>query len=1230
MEPYLPATAQRSDPSPRALPSERALPRNSAGSAASLTLPLRPEAGRATSSVQLEAAISEIRTQLEHWATTTKNGLAELRSELLSVRLEHRFEQTLRNTHSRDEVTQGDSTRTCASPLADFGSLRLGSPEDTQRSGAAGGTFVCGDGSICADLANSNSRLEAVEAACHDLRLNVQEVTSIPEATERILKAEIKQEVGRLHDELVLGCAKVDKTAMDLDRVETLTTELTRRVETAEKALQEGRPEYLSEEVAAVHNRLQVAVRECDQSLSRADELHIALKEEMVQELARFRQNLQVESTKLDQTTLDLGRVEATNLQLARRLEEKELRLSEIQQAQQGQNVEASVVRNRLETAMRECDEQLSRADSFKALLQEEQAVRSAEQTKLLVRVEEVERSLEIALESQTMEFVKRLERLEGSRLETSALGGPPAPPPSQEKLRSEVQQDVESIRKELQHFKAEAGLTGIKRFSVDAAQIEEVTRRLDEDARSLAEVVSLQQRFEEMLGDHGNEFNKLWEFRAASAEEAVGLRQRFEEFTTPLAGLEQAQARVEAALVSMQARLEALESMQRSSMSEPDPEGELSTAGARTSALEELRRSLAATTGDVAVLARDLASVRDEHESAITGIGGLTENVARTAAMSIQCMQERFESKLTAKCAEFDRAAAAQRETLAVKASLIRTEVARLPRVTMSGGRGAAREEATPIKACDNPTVDFCAQVVGQLSAVESRIGSAEVALYDELRRVNGTLSTAVERLDIVQADITLDLRPRVSAVEAAVASQHCRAKPPSSATALTAAAAKSVSSGTSEPKLQQQVPSRTVEVPQRQASSPVLGRHGCGHQCEQRPVVEVPVHAERPQPSTARRNSQELKQTLEGIVCSVNQVLGALQTQHRPGEKHLAPSPSHSPAQRQSSAVAAAAAAVAAPASAAATTAHPRTPSVSPIRVHVETSGTPNRALPVVDLHQQRTTGSAVAVAGPQVGPQALRRERSPLRQQSSGPVLPIAGVRRPVPEQHHHERQMSSGGSPAIGHPREQSPARTPHHAREQRALSAVPGNSLTASGSSMVSTQSRDRSPLRNANDASNSTWDISPRACGSTWTGTTVDLMTSGSGAPPPRTQLDQEMAQRGLPLSARHGQQFQQHRSGAVSPASLGAVSPASGVAARAVAAAFAAPPPNAASGLRAHHLLGPAVTSNAGSNELHSAMQHNASAPALRAHQAIGPQVRSSPSNEPNPAGTTSNTLRL
>lgn len=288
MEPFL--SSQRSDPAPMVLQSSSV-----AASLASMPLPLRPEAGRAVSSTQLEMAIGEIRAQLEHWAMTTKNGLAELHSELLSIRLEHRFEQTLRNTHSRDEVTQDGSTRTgaSASALGDFGSIRLGSPEDTQTS-AVDTAYMCGDSTFAADLASSNSRLEAVEAACNDLRLNVQEVKTIPEATDRILRAELKQEVGRLHDELVLGRTKEEQTALDLDRMETTTAELARRVEMAETALREGRQEYVSESVAAVHGRLQVAVRECDQSLSRADELHSSLREEMAHDLETSHNRIKV------------------------------------------------------------------------------------------------------------------------------------------------------------------------------------------------------------------------------------------------------------------------------------------------------------------------------------------------------------------------------------------------------------------------------------------------------------------------------------------------------------------------------------------------------------------------------------------------------------------------------------------------------------------------------------------------------------------------------------------------------------------------------------------------------------------------------------------------------------------------------------------------------------------------------------------------------------------------
>merc|ERR1719410_1502064 len=82
-----------------------------------------------------------------------------------------------------------------------------------------------------------------------------------------------------------------------------------------------------------------------------------------------------------------------------------------------------------------------------------------------------------------------------------------------------------------------------------------------------------------------------------------------------------------------------------------PDQGGTVSR-GSQGSEVEDLRKALAATSGDVTVLAESLAAVQREHEATI---GDLTESVAKAAASSIQRVQETLSEELAAKCQFLD-----------------------------------------------------------------------------------------------------------------------------------------------------------------------------------------------------------------------------------------------------------------------------------------------------------------------------------------------------------------------------------------------------------------------------------------------------------------------------------------------------------------------------------------------------------------------------------------------
>merc|ERR1719362_31209 len=147
------------------------------------------------------------------------------------------------------------------------------------------------------------------------------------------------------------------------------------------------------------------AARDSDQALSRAAEMQTVLKEEVMQDLQILRAEIQTHR----------GSSEAVTLLLERRLEANEQQHAELQQAHQNHSAEVNAVHQRLEVAVHECDEKLSRAGSFNTLLQEEQRCREAQSNALMHRMDAVEQIVGTQLSGHT-----NLGALESSTIEAA------------------------------------------------------------------------------------------------------------------------------------------------------------------------------------------------------------------------------------------------------------------------------------------------------------------------------------------------------------------------------------------------------------------------------------------------------------------------------------------------------------------------------------------------------------------------------------------------------------------------------------------------------------------------------------------------------------------------------------------------------------------------------------------------------------------------------------------
>lgn len=126
--------------------------------------------------------------------------------------------------------------------------------------------------------------------------------------------------------------------------------------------------------------------------------------------------------------------------------------------------------------------------------------------------------------------------------------------------------------------------------------------------------------------------------------------------------------------LAWIQQRLEALEQHRFSSSSAISSQAclknaltvqlpEIDRPTISNSAIGELRMALAATNGHMARIAQEVATVRQEHDAAVTGIRGLTEFVARAATASIQRTEQRFAQEFTERRKQVDQEVSAHHE---------------------------------------------------------------------------------------------------------------------------------------------------------------------------------------------------------------------------------------------------------------------------------------------------------------------------------------------------------------------------------------------------------------------------------------------------------------------------------------------------------------------------------------------------------------------------------------
>lgn len=335
----------------------------------------------------LESSMTEVTRRLDDWTEVTRGGIADLRSEIGSVKLEQRFAQTLR-------TSPGDTCN--GSPLANSGAARSEASMEVmgeelkkrlevyERKLSAIHSEHMFDANnmkerLEAALRESDTqmsradelqalmkeeqgrrallfaRLEAVEASMQDLRTSQKDFASTPEATEHLLRAEMQKEVQRLRDDLGHGvrgdderilrrCEELDRRMCELQQTQTAeSTALRQRLEASVRGA-----DALQRRCDALEGRLEGGCKVSEDLMQTraavaSQESTTQLRNELRQEILSLREELERRSTEQHKT---MKQMEASSQDLFRKQEAAERQLMEWKQDHLSETV---ALRGRLE-----------------------------------------------------------------------------------------------------------------------------------------------------------------------------------------------------------------------------------------------------------------------------------------------------------------------------------------------------------------------------------------------------------------------------------------------------------------------------------------------------------------------------------------------------------------------------------------------------------------------------------------------------------------------------------------------------------------------------------------------------------------------------------------------------------------------------------------------------------------------------------------------------------------
>lgn len=487
--------------------------------------------------------------------------------------------------------------------------------------------------------------------------------------------------------------------------VEVMGEELKKRLEVYERKLSAIHSEHMFD-ATTMKERLEAALRESDNQMSRADELQALMKEEQGRRALLFARLEAVEASMQDLRTSQ--RDFASTPEATENLLRAEMK-QEVQRLREDLGAHGMASRGSDDMARR-CEELDRRMSELHHMV--EASTRGAD-----------------ALQRRCDILENRLESGAGAKASEDLLQTHAAfSQESTAQLRNELRKEMLTLRDELERRSTEQhqSMAQMEASSMELQRKQEASERqlMEWKQDHLSETVALRGRLEESVGEHHANQVGLGDIKQEVSDERHRRREE---------------------MCAVRSRLEALEKLEAAPRVSMEP-----------------REDLGETRASLARLAKDLNVMREEHDQAISSLGSLTELVAKTATAGIQRTEERLAADLTGKRRDFERALVHHREQMEREAKAIIAEVKNLSPTLMAAGGCAGQLDVSDdrmevaLRHIDNLARELRGEVLSQMSAAAAQTAQLEGNFNGDLKRMGGILADCVSQVKGIQVELS------------------------------------------------------------------------------------------------------------------------------------------------------------------------------------------------------------------------------------------------------------------------------------------------------------------------------------------------------------------------------------------------------------------------------------------------------------------------------------------